>query len=138
MAKPLTSFFSWHWDLAGFFASSLCAIHCLTWPFLLALPALGSSLETNLPWLEPTLLGIAVVLAVGVLGYGYVRVHRSWQPLAWAALGFAVIAIGKSVDGPWEAPGTIVGGLMVAWSHVLNWRKQRAYALVQAEESNPI
>ena len=122
--KTPGSFFSWHWDLAGFAASTLCAIHCLAWPILLSLPAFGSSLGTGVPWLEPALIALAAVLAIWALGQGW-RVHRSWQPLAWALLGFGLIALGRWIGGDWGPPGAFLGGVAVAWSHVVNWRKQR-------------
>lgn len=130
--KSSASFFSWHWDLVGFLASALCAIHCLAWPILLSLPAFGSSL--GIPWLEPALIALAVVLASWALGRGW-RVHRAWQPIAWAVLGFGLIALGRWMGGPWEPPGTIPGGIIVAWSHLLNWRKLRgcAYAASASE-----
>ncbi len=124
--KSPAQFFSWHWDLAGFAASALCAIHCLAWPILLSLPAFASSLGSGLPWLEPALIALAVVLATWALGRGYWQVHRSWRPLAWAALGFGLIAVGRWLGGNWEPPGTISGGMIVAWAHVVNWRKQRS------------
>jgi hypothetical protein len=129
--KSPAPFFSLHWDLAGFVALTLCAIHCLTWPILLSLPAFGSSL--GIPWLEPALISLAVVLATWALGRGW-RMHRAWQPLAWAVLGFGLIALGRWVGGTREPPGTISGGLVVAWSHVLNWRKQRGCAYAAASE----
>jgi hypothetical protein len=123
--KSSAQFFSWHWDLAGFVASTLCAIHCLTWPILLSLPAFASSLGSGMPWLEPALIALAAVLAIWALGRGW-RVHRAWQPLALAVFGFGLIALGRWIGGTWEPPGTISGGIMVALSHLLNWRKQRS------------
>ncbi len=126
LMKNSASFFSWHWDLAGFTASTLCAIHCLIWPFLLALPAFGSTLLANIPWLENGLLIIALVVATLALGQGYIRSHRKVQPLIWAGLGFGLIALGKWVFTDWEPFFTISGGLLVAWAHVVNWRASRS------------
>ena len=125
--KSPAQFFSWHWDLAGFVASTLCAIHCLAWPILLSLPAFASNLGSGLPWLEPTFIALAAVLAIWALGRGW-RVHRAWQPLALAAFGFGLIALGRWIGGTWEPLCTISGGTIVALSHVVNWRKVRGCA----------
>ena len=132
--KSPASFFSLHWDLAGFVASALCAVHCLAWPILLALPAFGSSFWADVPWLENSLLLTALVVAALALGRGYLRIHRQVRPWLWAGLGFVLIGLGKWAWPAWEPFFTVPGGLAVAWAHVVNWRLSRGCRYMGAAE----
>ena len=125
MIKSIIGFFSLHWDLAGFATSFLCAIHCMAWPFLLSLPAFGSSFLADMPWLETLMIVAALLIALAVLGHGHFRGHHRRLPLILALLGFLCILLGRTFFFDWEQLLTVLGSLLVAGSHFLNWRLSR-------------
>ena len=116
-------------DRVGAIASAVCAVHCASWPFLLALlPALGSSLLAS-EWLERGFVVFATLLAVASLMHGFRR-HRRRSAMALAALGLGLIWFGSF--GPWHhdlIPHAVLmtlGGVLIAAAHVRNLQMQRA------------
>ena len=108
-------------DVVGFWASTLCAIHCAALPILLTFSALGSLeiLENHL--IEGAMLTIAVALALASILPSYLNKHQRIQPLLITLLGFSFIFLGRitTIEGM-EAIATVIGGVLVAVSHLLN------------------
>jgi len=117
-------------DVLGFWASTLCAIHCAALPILLTFSALGSLEILENPFIEGTMLGIAAILALASILPSYLHKHQRIQPLLITIIGFTFIFLGRvtSVEA-FEAINTVVGGSLVAISHLLNshylkmWRR---------------
>lgn len=110
--------------------SSLCLLHCLLLPFLVAtFPALlvGAGLDHGPWWVHWVMLGVAAPVSLWALVRG-MRVHR--DPAYWriALVGFGLMAAGALVHGHGavEQALTVVGGIVVAFAHWHNWRARRA------------
>lgn len=110
-------------DRVGAAASFLCALHCATWPFLLALlPMLGASFLAS-ELLERSFIVFATVLALTSLGAGWRR-HGRRAALGLLALGLGLLWFGSF--GPWHhdvVPHAVLmtlGGLAVAFAHLRN------------------
>ena len=112
-------------DQVGAVASIACAVHCASWPFLLALmPSLG------LTWLaseslEQGFVVFATLWALGSLLVGYRR-HRAYRALGVLVPG--LLLVWWSTFGPWHhevvahAAGMTAGGTLIAFAHLLNLR----------------
>ncbi|SDD80016.1 MerC domain-containing protein [Aquimonas voraii] len=116
-------------DRIGAIASAVCAVHCASWPFLLAvLPALGSSLLAS-EWLERGFVVFATLLAIASLAHGFRR-HRRRSAMVLAAPGLGLIWFGSF--GHWHhdlvlhAVLMTLGGTFIAFAHLRNLRLQRA------------
>lgn len=124
-------------DRTGTIASSLCAIHCCVMPFLLgALPLIGAGfLATNS--FEWFMISIAAVL--GSIGaYTGFRIHKNFTAILLLSFGLFMMVTNRVVhasstgdaccnlhtasqDGiPWQVLPSVIGGVLVASSHVVN------------------
>ena len=108
--------------------SMLCLVHCLALPVLIAsLPLLAASMVANERFHLWMLLAI-VPTSVLALGSGF-RTHRLRGPLVLGGLGVSLIA--SAAFGPdlmgmsrfMDTALTVVGGLMLATAHGLNYRQ---------------
>lgn len=124
-------------DRVGTWASSLCALHCCAMPFLIGvLPILGVSfLATN--EFEWTMIAIAGVLG-GYGAYAGFRFHQRLAAIALFTIGILTLISNRIViaattteaccvlhaapeEGlPFQVFPAVVGGLLVASSHVVN------------------
>lgn len=126
---PVTRFF----DASAIALSTLCLIHCLALPLLVALlPMLGA-------WAGDERIHVAfAALAVPMTSHALWRAHRHrrlpWALRALAALGLAGLLAG-ALGWPraaWETPITVGGSLMLVGAHLWNWsRYHQASALPQ-------
>lgn len=112
-------------DRVGAVASFLCAVHCASWPLLLAiLPAIGASVLAS-EWIERSFVVFATVLALASLLSAF-RHHRRLDALALLAPGLGLIWFGSF--GPWHhdlIPHAVLmtlGGLFIAFAHLRNLR----------------
>ncbi|GGY30229.1 MerC domain-containing protein [Pseudoduganella albidiflava] len=109
-------------DAAGLFASTLCMVHCLAMPVLLAmLPAMSWAEDGHV---HEVLLGVAVVAALLSLGPGYLAHRRRAVPLLGGA-GLACLALAMFVVEPRfghdaEAVASVAGALLLFGAHVRN------------------
>lgn len=106
--------------------SSLCLVHCLTLPLLLVmLPMFGSATESlhGPAWVHWALLAIAAPFSFYALRRGAECHHdrRFWYV---AIVGFAFMVAGalSHTIEPQEQVLTVVGGLIVAAAHWMNWK----------------
>jgi hypothetical protein len=124
------------WDRLGFFASSLCAVHCVCMPWLLlALPLLAGT------WLVDREIErgfvVASILLATACTVGGCRTHGKWWLLGLLGAG-ATTLIGAHVTAPptccsehlsWpNALGAAFGGTLLAATHFFNLRLQRGWA----------
>jgi hypothetical protein len=112
-------------DRAGATASLVCAIHCALMPLALTLlPLFGLAFlaDERLEW---TLVGASALLGITSLCLGY-REHRSRRALAVLAAGLGLLAAGRIAEshqtGMWGAVAAVMGGILVATSHLINRR----------------
>ncbi|WP_172593153.1 MerC domain-containing protein [Altererythrobacter sp. B11] len=126
MNSPASSASLSRLDRLGMAVSSLCLVHCLALPVLTALlPFFAAELPGD-EWIHPLLLGLALPVTGLALLRGWLR-HRLARPAALGAAGLAIIASALlAPHGVAESALTVVGGLLVVWAHVLNWRGHRA------------
>lgn len=103
-------------------ASTVCLVHCLALPLLIALlPALAGVLDTG-EWLHRTLLGLAVPISSIALLIGHRR-HGQVQPAAGGVIGLGLLAGGLFAGPPAaETAFTVTGSLLLASAHLVNWR----------------
>lgn len=106
--------------------STLCLVHCLGVPILIAvIPALSSALA-----LPESLQVIAFLFAVPASAFalliGY-RHHGALLPASFGVLGLLVLGAGALGGQPnlVETGLTVSGSLMLAAAHVHNWRLRR-------------
>lgn len=107
-------------DMAGFFASMLCAIHCSSIPVLISLGLLNTS-----TWLHNHAIDwFVIITGIFIAGYSlvgdYVKLHRQSKPLILAGLGFSFLLIGMIEHHGWVLIFSVLGGLLVALAHVVN------------------
>jgi hypothetical protein len=110
--------------------SSLCVLHCLALPVLLALlPALGATVLAGEDFHRWLLLAVVPTSALA-LTLGCCR-HRAWQVAVLGAAGLLPMfaaAFGAdrlALDELGERVLTVSGALLVASAHLLNYRRCR-------------
>ncbi|NJL77157.1 MAG: MerC domain-containing protein [Saprospiraceae bacterium] len=124
-------FLSLHLDFLGFSASMLCALHCLSLPFLLSISTMGS-----LQWLdnfgvELVFISVSFVIASWSLGQSYFMQHKKLDALLVVIIGFVLILISRFVVDSAEVIFTTLGGLLVAVAHFVNWKLSKTCTLRQ-------
>lgn len=110
-------------DRSAIGLSGLCLVHCLAFPVIVALlPAMASVLPRQ-PWVHAAILSAALPLAGIALWRGWSR-HRDRRPGLFGALGLTLMGVGLATGdgGIVETVLTVIGGLMLAAAHALNWR----------------
>ena len=123
--KSITSSF---FDVLGFSASTLCAIHCAILPFVISfVPLLGFEFLNN-PNVEWIFLGSSVALALTSFLIGYYRHHHDDEPLSIMLIAFIFFLIG-STNAIHESTTTLfeeicfpIGGVIMAFTHYRNWK----------------
>jgi cobalt-zinc-cadmium efflux system protein len=116
-------------DQIGAVVSVACAAHCLAAPFLLLAFASVHGLTQAHDTLHRCLVLGSVLLGVLSLGRGF-RHHRRRRVLVFLALATLLLAAGQSgPEGPVETVLTVVGALVLATGHWVNYRLWDACAL---------
>ena len=110
-------------DNIGMAASTLCAIHCAAVPvFFTSLPILGLSFLAN-PWVEWTMILMALVVGVSSIGTSFLRAHHRASPLILLMAGFITIILGHIYTKGWlEAIIVPTGGILIAVAHFVNYK----------------
>lgn len=110
-------------DSIGMTASTLCAIHCAIVPILITfLPLAGLGFLAN-PWLEWSMIILALLLGVSSIFLSYFRTHRRALPLLLLLIGFVLIIAGHIYLRGWiEAIVVPAGGLTIAAAHFINFK----------------
>ncbi len=104
-------------------ASAVCLFHCLALPFVVAaLPVLANVLDV-----PKSFHVIMLALALPISGFALIsgfRRHGTVLPAIVGAVGLFLLAIGTLLlNKPAAETGvTVVGGLLLAGSHLKNWR----------------
>ena len=130
-------------DKVGTVLSSLCAVHCMCMPVLLGLlPVLGLSFLGS-PRFEHIACVTMTLLAAACIWSGC-RLHRRWGLLLLLCTG-AVVVLYTQFGGPpeeketradWhEAIAMVIGGSIIALSHLINLKLRARCHCSQCEEA---
>ncbi len=110
-------------DTTGFWASAICALHCVAVPILLSFTTFSSLAFLEHETIEYAILGASAALGVVSLLPSYVRHHRKFNALLILLAGFMLILFGRFVDITlYEVLLTSLGALLVAFAHAVNFR----------------
>ena len=110
-------------DRIGFWASTICAIHCGAVPLLLTvLPLLGLEYLTD-PRLEWSMIAMSAAIALSSLISGYRKQHKRFTALVVFGCGIVTILVSRllaaneleHILGP-------IGATGIAASHAINYR----------------
>lgn len=110
-------------DLAGVFASSLCMVHCLVMPIILALlPVLARPLMEH-DCLHIGLAGFVLFFCVCAYLPGYMK-HKDRRLLYVGAAGLALVFFATFQARYWGEIAEVViltmGNLLIVFGHLLN------------------
>ncbi|MCB5425408.1 MerC domain-containing protein [Altererythrobacter sp. CC-YST694] len=108
-------------DRAGMLLSGLCALHCVSGIFLVAVLGMGGGILLD-PVIHRVGLAVAALIAAVAIGIGALR-HRRALPFVVAMTGLSFMGGALAVPhGMEEAVLTIIGVSLVAVAHFLNLR----------------
>lgn len=124
-----------NWDFMGFFASSLCLLHCLLLPLLLMIfPLFGLSFFEN-ELLEMIFVGSSLLIACIAVWKGYVK-HRKVIPFFFYVLAIALFSIGFSIHNHFVERGMHLSAtFFIILSHFYNW-KMRSTCELKSTRTN--
>jgi hypothetical protein len=114
-------------DASAISLSALCLVHCLALPALaLALPFVGAWAQAE--WVHVIFIALAAPIALLALMDWRARRPHAWPLIALAGLGLGLMLVGALgfPSAAWERPLTVMGGVLLATAHVLNWRGRHA------------
>lgn len=134
-------------DVLGVGASTLCLVHCVAFPLILAaIPVLGSAESATAGcsgtpldfWIHFGLLAAVVPVGVTAWGLGY-RHHKDpgilFLGLVGVSLLVAALMFGHHwMDGQGERILTIAGSIAMVSAHLLNRRQCRCDQLRTTQE----
>jgi MerC mercury resistance protein len=130
-------------DKIGSVLSSLCAVHCMCMPVLIGLlPMIGLSFLGSQRF-EHIACVTMVLLAAACIWSGC-RIHRRWGLLVLLCAGVAMVLYIQFIGPPeekgtrtdWhEAMAMVIGGSLIAVSHLLNLRLRARCHCAQCEQN---
>ncbi|MFD2532706.1 MerC domain-containing protein [Gracilimonas halophila] len=111
------------WDKLGLSLSSLCAIHCLFVPVVIALLPLSPVALTIEHWLHP----VFAVLIAPTIFYAVRRSHFNRHIVLLLSIGFILIIAGWLIGDYWlghefETASTLIGSIFLIAGHWKNYR----------------
>ena len=111
--------------------SAICAIHCLTLPIALTLLPTIASLPLGDESFHQVLIFLVLPTSIVALTLGCRR-HRHWSVMVWGFLGLIVLVLtalfGHDLLGEQiEKITTVLGTILVATSHTMNFRRCRSF-----------
>jgi hypothetical protein len=111
------------WDYVGISASTLCAIHCLVFPFLVMLGSVsGLGMAYNHKY-ENVIIIASAIIGFTSLVPSYLNHHRRLNAITAFLVGFSLIIFGRfNVPVFLETVLTTLGASVVALSHLINLR----------------
>ena len=114
-----------HLDLAGFYASTACAVHCAFLPVMFTISALGGLAWLASPVIELSFILTSVVIAGFALGRNFRRHKHIRLAIQVVAAGFALLLTAHFMHGNWHNWLSAAGGFTIAGGHLLNWHLAR-------------
>ncbi|MDZ7280822.1 MerC domain-containing protein [Sphingomonas sanguinis] len=120
----------WHMDALAISASTLCLIHCLVLPVLIAfLPAIAEWADLGEVF-HIVMLALAVPLSSLTLFGGWRR-HGVVFPMIAGAVGLLLLMLGLAFEGQGMGTAlTVAGGLVLTVAHVANLRATNLHRLM--------
>jgi hypothetical protein len=116
------------WDLVGFSASAVCAIHCLVVPVLLLFSSFSGISFLHNHTAETVILFFSLVIGSVAIIPSWFRHHRKSLPVFLFFAGIICIATGRfNVSMLTETLLTTVGACLVATAHLINWKLCRPF-----------
>lgn len=114
-------------DKIGILASSLCAIHCASLPLIATLlPLTGLNFLAS-EWIEQSMIAIALIVGFVSMWLSYIKTHNRPLPVLILSLGFLVIVAGHNSTDELESIFIPIGGVIIAYSHYVNWKYTLEY-----------
>ena len=120
-------------DRAGIIITSLCFIHCVAGPALLAFAGMASLIRVSERFESVFLLSSALMGAIALFP-AYRGLHRRRSCLAIFAAGLLVLLVRHHIGSSAamaESVMTLIGAAMMITAHVLNLRYSRSCACCQ-------
>lgn len=118
----MTRFFSLHLDFVGFWASLLCALHCMFVPLVFTLGLLTKGHWSINPIGERIFIGTSICIACWSLLQSYFNKHQNIRPLFIAGLGFFLLFIAQAQLVTYVHLLMALGGGLIAYAHFYNWQ----------------
>jgi hypothetical protein len=115
-------------DTTGFWASAICAVHCIAVPVLLSFTAFSSLAFLEDASIEYAILSVSVLIGVTSLLPSYFNHHQKLTALLILLIGFVLIGISRFTRVELlESLLTSGGALTVATAHVVNFKLCKKY-----------
>ena len=118
------------YDFLGAFTALICAVHCSIVPILASFSLVGATGHHNHTF-DIVLLAIGVVIAGYVLVRDYIRIHQCLIPGTVCIIGFLLLTTGI-VTHYSPLLLNIPGGILIAFSHYLNYKHSKKAELQSA------
>lgn len=118
----MKQFFKNNIDFWGFLASFICALHCAAVPLILLFGSLGSFSWFASHEVELVFITISVVLAYWSLWTSFKKHHKNRKAVNIVLFGFTFLLVSRFVPHHIGDILVVIGGLIVAYSHYVNWR----------------
>jgi hypothetical protein len=122
-------FFSrFSWDVVGFSASAMCAIHCAVIPLILIYSSVAGGDVVHNHIVENVILVFSASVGAISLFPSFRKHHQKRLPIVIFMTGLLLI-IGSRLSStlPVETILTTTGALTIASAHFINWRLCRPY-----------
>jgi hypothetical protein len=125
------------WDRLGLGVSTICAVHCLFFPVLIAILPVASATFMH-EWAHP----VFAVLIAPTVYFASKRSHFDRKITGLLTVGLALILTGwiggHHLAGLWFETGvTVAGSAVLIWGHWLNYRHHQTCS-VASHEHHPI
>jgi len=121
MKKPISHAFG---DRAGVIVATLCFVHCVAGPALIAFGSFSSLIALS-ERTEILFMLASATIGTIVLFPGYRRRHRRRSCLAMFGSGMAALLAHRYAHGLAELATALVGASLIAGAHILNHRYSR-------------
>jgi hypothetical protein len=133
----LSRFFSrFSWDVVGFSASLICAIHCLAVPVFLMISSITGLQALHNHSIENFILAFSAAVGSVSIIPGWRKHHRKIAPFIVFGFGLSLIVISRlNLALLTETLLTTGGALIIAASHWMNWRLCRPFHVETGSKS---
>lgn len=113
-------------DFLGTLLSSLCIVHCLALPAVLAFGGVGVSLtyehsHSTDHWIHGLILVPILFVVLASFPKSFVR-HKNGQPAMLGGIGIFALVLGLVLPHDYEMIFNVVGGLLLIVAHSSNRR----------------
>lgn len=122
----MSTFFRNNLDFWGFLASFLCALHCAAIPLILLFGSLGSFAWLANHEVELVFIVVSITLAYWSLWTSYRNHHKQNKAIKIVFVGFIFLAISRLLPHHIGDVLVVIGGLIVAYAHYVNWQLLQA------------